>query len=222
MAKFSRIQVIQKIHDTGLVPLFYNDDATLSTEIMQACYNGGARLLEFTHRGDSASDVFKDLVKYARKHLPELAIGIGSLTDAGQASAYMSMGADFVVTPLLREDISIVCNRKKVLWMSGCATLTEIARAEELGAEIIKLFPGSQTGPGFVKAILGPQPWTSIMPTGGVTCEESNLKAWFDSGVVAVGIGSELISKQAMANRDMLHIEKATRDVLSIIDRLKG
>ena len=152
--------------------------------------------MEFTARGDFAFEVFLELNKYAIKELPGMIMGVGSITDAGAASMFMQMGANFIVTPSLREDIAKVCNRRKVLWSPGCGSLTEINRAEELGCEIIKLFPGSTYGPGFVKAIKGPQPWTSIMPTGGVTTEESNLKGWFGAGVTCVGMGSQLISKE--------------------------
>jgi len=151
MARFNRIAVAQKMAEQGMVPLFYNGDIALSKEIISACYRGGARLLEFTNRGDYAHEVFRELNKYCEAELPEMIMGVGSVTDAGAASLYMQLGANFVVTPVLREDIAIVCNRKKVLWSPGCASLTEICRAEELGCEIVKLFPGGVYGPGFVK-----------------------------------------------------------------------
>ena len=133
-----------------------------------------------------------DLIKYAKDNNIR---GVGSVTDGAAASLYMQLGANFIVTPVLREDIAIACNRKKVLWSPGCGTLTEIAKAEELGCEVVKLFPGGTYGFEFVKAIKGPQPWTSIMPTGGVSTDPENLKSWFEAGVVCVGMGSKLISK---------------------------
>ena len=130
MARFSRIHVFNEMQRTGLVPLFYNADVELSKKVLKACYNGGARLLEFTNRGDYAHEVFNELNKYAEQELPEMILGVGSVTDAGAASLYMQMGANFVVTPVLREDIALVCNRKKVLWSPGCASLSEkIGRA---------------------------------------------------------------------------------------------
>ncbi|HCO85674.1 MAG TPA: bifunctional 4-hydroxy-2-oxoglutarate aldolase/2-dehydro-3-deoxy-phosphogluconate aldolase, partial [Arenibacter sp.] len=186
MSQFSRIEVAALMKETGLVPLFYHPDVDLGKKILKACYNGGARLIEFTARGDFAHEVFAELNKFVIKELPEMAVGVGSVTDAAAASLYMQMGANFIVTPSLREDIAVVCNRRKVLWSPGCGSLTEINRAEELGCEIIKLFPGANYGPDFVKAIKGPQPWTSVMPTGGVTLEESNLKGWFNAGVTCV------------------------------------
>lgn len=158
MAQFTRIEVANTMKETGLVPLFYHHDAEVARQVVKACYDGGARLLEFTARGDFAHEVFGELVKYATAELPGMIMGVGSVTDAAAASRFMSLGANFIVTPVLREDIAIVCNRRKVLWSPGCGSLTEIARAEELGCEIVKLFPGGIYGPGFVKAIKGPQP----------------------------------------------------------------
>ena len=210
------------MHDTGMVPLFYHPDVALGKKVLKACYDGGARLMEFTARGDFAFEVFSELNKYALKELPEMIMGVGSITDAGAASMFLQMGANFLVTPSLREDIAVVCNRRKVLWSPGCGSLTEINRAEELGCEIIKLFPGSTYGPGFVKAIKGPQPWTSIMPTGGVSTEEENLRAWFEAGVTCVGMGSKLISKEILSKKDFKALENKVRETLAIIAKIRG
>ena len=221
MAQYSRMEVAGVMKDTGMVPLFYHPDIELGRKVMKACYGGGARLMEFTARGDFAFEVFLELNKFAVKELPGMIMGVGSITDAGAASMYLQMGANFIVTPSLREDIALVCNRRKVLWSPGCGTLTEINRAEELGCEIIKLFPGSTYGPGFVKAIKGPQPWTSIMPTGGVSTEESNLKGWFDAGVTCVGMGSQLISSDILANKNYKLLEERVSDTLGLIKRIR-
>ena len=149
-------------------------------------------------------------------------MGVGSVTDAGAASLYMALGANFVVTPVLREDIAIACNRKKVLWSPGCGTLAEITRAEELGCEIIKLFPGDIYGPQFVKGVKGPQPWTSIMPTGGVSPTEENLKAWFNAGVTCVGMGSQLISKEIIATENYTQLEENVRNTLAVIKEIRN
>lgn len=209
------------MHTSSLVPLFYNSDVNISKNIVKACYEGGARLLEFTHRGDFAHEVFRELIRYSNKSLPGMIIGVGSVTDAATASYYIMNGANFIVTPVFREDIAIVCNRRKVLWSPGCGTLTEIARAEELGVEIIKLFPGNVYGPEFVKAIKGPQPWTSIMPTGGVTTEEKNLKSWFDAGVTCVGLGSQLISKELVQSKSYDSLAEIVKKTLALIQVLK-
>ena len=207
--------------ESGMVPLFFHSDPEVAKKVLKACYDGGARLMEFTSRGDFALEVFTVLTKYAIKELPGMIIGVGSVTDAAAASAYMLNGANFVVTPVLREDIVMVCNRRKVLWSPGCGSLTEIAKAEELGAEIVKLFPGSTYGPGFVKGVLAPQPWTSIMPTGGVSPTKENLKGWFDAGVACVGMGSKLITKQTDGSFDYAKIEQQTKNTLQIISDLR-
>jgi 2-dehydro-3-deoxyphosphogluconate aldolase/(4S)-4-hydroxy-2-oxoglutarate aldolase len=221
MAKFNRIEVFKVMEETGMVPLFYHNDIELAKNVLQACYNGGARVLEFTNRGDYAHEVFRELNKFAEASLPGMILGVGSVTDAGAASLYMQLGANFVVTPVFREDIAIACNRKKVLWSPGCGSLTEIARAEELGCELVKLFPGDVYGPGFVKGIKGPQPWTNIMPTGGVSPDEENLKGWFSAGVTCVGMGSQLISKEVIKNKDFKGLETNVRDCLNLIKEIR-
>ncbi|WP_075342995.1 bifunctional 4-hydroxy-2-oxoglutarate aldolase/2-dehydro-3-deoxy-phosphogluconate aldolase [Tenacibaculum agarivorans] len=221
MAKYSRIEVANAMIETGLVPLFYHEDVDLSKQVLKACYDGGARLLEFTSRGDFAHQVFEELNKYALENLPGMILGVGSVTDAGAASLYMALGANFIVTPVLREDIAIACNRRKVLWSPGCASLTEIAKAEELGCEIVKLFPGGIYGPNFVKAVKAPQPWTMIMPTGGVSTDKENLEAWFNAGVTCVGVGSKLISKEIIKNKDFKKLQENVSKTINIIKELK-
>ncbi len=221
MARFTRIEVAQKMAEQGLVPLFYHPDVALGKKVLEACYRGGAHLLEFTNRGDYAHEVFAELNKYCTQELPEMIMGVGSVTDAGAASLYMQLGANFVVTPVLREDIAIACNRKKVLWSPGCGSLTEICRAEELGCEIVKLFPGGTYGPSFVKAVRAPQPWTNIMPTGGVAPTQENLKAWFDAGVTCVGMGSKLISKEVLQNKDFEGLSSHVQQTLALIKTLR-
>lgn len=222
MARFTRIQVATKMEETGLVPLFYHPDLDTCKKVLTACYKGGARILEFTNRGDFAHEVFGELNKFAENELPEMILGVGSVTDAGTASLYMQLGANFVVTPVYREDIAIVCNRRKVLWSPGCGSLSEIAKAEEMGAEIIKVFPGSQLGPGFVKAIKAPCPWTSIMPTGGVSAERQNLEGWFNAGVTCVGMGSKLVTKEFLNNKDYSGLEEHVRNTLELIKDIRN
>lgn len=222
MARFSRIQVTQTMERTGMVPLFYHSDVEVAKQVTKACYEGGARLLEFTSRGDFAHKIFEALSLYCNEHLPEMILGVGSVTDAASASLYMALGANFIVTPVLREDIAIVCNRRKVLWSAGCGSLGEICRAEELGCEVVKLFPGSTYGPGFVKAIKGPQPWTSIMPTGGVSPNEENLSAWFSAGVTCVGMGSKLLSKDLIANQKYDEISTKVSAALQLIEQIRS
>lgn len=221
MAQFTRYEVLTEIYKSSMIPLFYNDDIEISKKIVQACYQGGARLLEFTHRGDFAHEVFRELISFANHSLPGMILGVGSVSDAASASYYLMNGANFIVTPVYREDIAILCNRRKILWSPGCGSLTEIAKAEEMGADLVKLFPGNIYGPEFVKAVKGPQPWTHIMPTGGVTTEETNLNSWFDAGVSCVGLGSKLITKEIIDNQAYEELAKRVEKTLQLIQRLK-
>ena len=188
MAKFSRIETVQEMQATGIVPVFYHGDLSICKEVLKACYYGGVRVFEFANRGDYAQEVFAELNKYAAENLPGMILGIGSVLDAGTASLYIQLGANFLVSPIVNPEMGRTCNRRKVAWMPGCGSVTEISFAEELGAEVVKIFPASQVGgSSFVKAVKGPLPWCSIMPTGGVDPEEENLKQWFDAGVHCVG-----------------------------------
>ncbi|MFK8101548.1 MAG: bifunctional 4-hydroxy-2-oxoglutarate aldolase/2-dehydro-3-deoxy-phosphogluconate aldolase [Saprospiraceae bacterium] len=221
MAKFTRIQVAQKMAEQGMVPLFYDPDLEVCKQVVTACYVGGARLLEFTNRGDYAHEVFGELNKFCIKELPEMILGVGSITDQGTASLYLQLGANFIVSASLRKDVAFVCNRRKALYSPGCGTLTEIGQAEELGCEVVKLFPGSTYGPNFIKAISGPQPWTSIMPTGGVSPEFDNLKKWFSAGAYCVGMGSKLMVKDEAGNFDFEKIKALTQTTLKHIKEIR-
>lgn len=217
MAQYTRLQVLQAIHETGFVPLFHEADAERAKQILAACHRAGVRLVEFTNRGDFAHEVFGELVKYAVRELPGMILGVGTVIDGGTAALYMQLGANFVVTPVFREDVTLTCNRRKVPCLPGCATLTEIARAEELGVEIVKVFPGEMLSPAFIKGVKGPMPWTSMMVTGGVEPTEESLKAWFAGGVTAVGIGSKLIYKGV----DLQELESRARFCVDTIRHLK-
>ncbi|NND31818.1 MAG: bifunctional 4-hydroxy-2-oxoglutarate aldolase/2-dehydro-3-deoxy-phosphogluconate aldolase [Saprospiraceae bacterium] len=222
MAKYSRLEVAHAMHETGMVPLFYHPDIELGKQIIKACYEGGAKVLEFTNRGDFAHEVFGELNRYTLKNLPGMMLGVGSVPDAGTASIFIQLGANFIVSPSLREDLASVCNRRKILWSPGCGSLSEIGRAEELGCEIVKLFPGGTYGPDFVKAIKGPQPWTSIMPTGGVAPTEESLGKWFKAGVTCVGMGSQLISGDIIKSGDFGKLKEMVQDALALIQKIKS
>ncbi len=217
-----RVEVIRLMEKQGLVPLFYNSDLELCKNVIKACYDGGARLLEFTNRGVFAHEVFSALSKYVKSDLKGMALGVGSVPDAATAALFIQCGADFVVTPSMREDVAVVCNRRKILWAPGCATLTEIGKAEELGCEIVKLFPGSVYGPKFIKSVRAPQPWTKIMPTGGVSLEKENLESWFDAGACCVGMGSKLITKDIISNKNFEELTQNVRKALELIASLRA
>lgn len=206
-----------------MVPVFYHADLAVCKEVVKACYRGGVRVFEFTNRGDFAHEVFIQLVKYVRDQLPEMMMGVGSVVDGATAALFIQSGADFIVSPVIKEDMAIVCNRRKILWSPGCGSLTEISRAEELGAEVVKIFPAQQVGgPKFVAAVKGPSPWSSIMPTGGVEPTKENLEAWFGAGVHCVGMGSQLISSEIIASKDYAKLEELSRSALQIIKQLRN
>ncbi|MFW6101284.1 MAG: bifunctional 4-hydroxy-2-oxoglutarate aldolase/2-dehydro-3-deoxy-phosphogluconate aldolase [Bacteroidota bacterium] len=222
MAEFKRHEVAHLMRSTGIVPVFFHSDFETARNIMQACFEGGVKVIEFTNRGDFAHEVFTKLRKYVQKELSGLCLGVGSVMDAPTAAIYMQNGADFVVSPILDEDTGRICNRRKVLWIPGCGSVTEIFKAHELGADIVKIFPGSQVGgPGFVKAVRGPMPWTDIMPTGGVEPTEENLKAWFEAGVCSVGMGSKLITKELVKNEEFSKIKDKASEALSIVKKIR-
>jgi 2-dehydro-3-deoxyphosphogluconate aldolase / (4S)-4-hydroxy-2-oxoglutarate aldolase len=222
MARFDRLTVLNTLLADGLVPLFYHGDLETTQQVAVALARGGSRVLEFTNRGDFAIDVFGPLVRYGAANVPDLIIGVGSVEDAPTAAMYIARGANFVVGPNFNAEIARLCNRRKIPYMPGCGTVTEIAQAEEWGVEIVKAFPGSSVGgPGFVKAILGPRPWTRIMPTGGVSPDEANLRGWFEAGVACVGMGSKLVRKDWVQAGDFAAIEDNVRTTLALIRTIR-
>lgn len=207
--------------ETGMVPVFYHSDLETSKQVLKACYEGGVRAFEFTNRGDFAHEIFGELNKWAAKECPEMILGIGSIVDAGTASLFLQLGANFVVGPLLNPDIFKVCNRRQVAYIPGCGSVSEVGYAQELGAEVVKVFPGDVVGPGFVKGLKAPMPWSNVMVTGGVTPTEENLTKWFSAGVTAVGMGSNLFPKDVIAAKDWGKITEMCKEALAIIAKIK-
>lgn len=218
MAKFPRLQVLTAMIRAGIVPVFHHDDIGTAKSIVASLAAGGAATIEFTNRGDHAFEVFSDLEKHASIEYPDVILGVGSVVDTATAGLYLDLGANFVVGPMLNPDVARICNRRKVAYSPGCGTLTEISTAEELGCEIVKIFPGDLVGgPAFVKAVRGPCPWSLLMPTGGVDITHESLAAWFDAGVPCVGIGSKLVSGDLVAAGDWAELERRTAQVVSTI-----
>ncbi len=217
-----RIDIALKMRESGAIPLYYNPDLEVMKDVISACYRGGMTIFEFTNRGDLAHELFAELVKWSREEMPDLILGVGTVVDAGTCSLYIQLGAKFIVSPLLNEEMARVCNRRKILWMPGCATASEINKAEELGAEVVKLFPGPTVGGAkFMKAYLGPCPWSNIMPSGGVSPTRENLTEWFEAGAFCVGMGSQLISSEIINKKDYKKLEELSRLAMDIIGELK-
>ncbi|QCK16421.1 bifunctional 4-hydroxy-2-oxoglutarate aldolase/2-dehydro-3-deoxy-phosphogluconate aldolase [Mangrovivirga cuniculi] len=219
MARYNRIEVIEQMKVTGIVPVFHHHDINICKKVIDACYKGGIRVFEFTNRGEGAFRIYDELNQYISKNLPDLILGIGSIIDAPTAALYLSAGANFIVSPIFNPEIAKICNRQKIAWVPGCGSLTEINNAEEMGADLIKIFPARQVGgPEFIKAVKGPCPWTNIMPTGGVNPNESDLKDWFSAGAHCVGMGSKLITSDIINNSNY---DDLTHSVRIIIDNIK-
>ena len=221
MAKYTKLQVMQAIAETGMVPVFYHADAEIAKQVLKACYAGGVRAFEFTNRGDFAQEVFGELVKYAVKELPGMIVGVGSVVDPATAALYLQLGANFVVGPLFNPAIAPVCNRRLVPYCLGCGTVTEIGLAQEAGCDLCKVFPGDVLGPGFVKGLKAPMPWSQIMVTGGVKPTRENLESWFKAGVTCVGMGSNLFPKEVIAAGEWDKISDLCRNALDIIKSVR-
>lgn len=222
MSKFTRIDVALKMKESGIIPVFYNADIEKCKQVVKACFEGGAKAFEFTNRGDYAHEIFGELNKYVKANMPGMAMGVGSILDAPTAALYIQLGTDFIVSPVLNAEMAKVCNRRKILWAPGCGSLSEISYAEELGAEIVKIFPAKQVGgPGFIKAISGPMPWTNIMPTGGVSPDEDNIKEWAEAGAYCVGMGSQLMVKNSSGDYDYKSITSATKSAISFMNKYR-
>ncbi len=223
MAKYDRMTVLNAITGIGMVPVFYNKDPKVAIDVIKACADGGARCVEFTNRGDLAWKVFVEAQEHILANDLDIILGVGSIVDAPTAGLYISSGANFVVGPLLNPDVATVCNRRKVAYAPGCGSASEIGQAEELGVEIVKVFPGKEVGgPAFVKSMLGPCPWTRIMPTGGVDATRESLEGWFKAGVSAVGAGSKLITKELVEAKDWDGLAENVRQSVEWIKEIRA
>jgi 2-dehydro-3-deoxyphosphogluconate aldolase/(4S)-4-hydroxy-2-oxoglutarate aldolase len=222
VARHKRLDVLNDILETGVVPVFYHADLETAQAVARACVAGGVRALEFTNRGDFALEVFAGLEKFCARELPGAIPGVGSVLDAPTAALYINSGANFVVGPVTNPDVAKLCNRRKVAYVPGCETPSEISFAEELGCEIVKVFPAKAAGgPDFVREVLAPMPWTSVMPTGGLDMTRESLEPWFKAGVVAVGMGSKLISADIVKARDWEGLTRRCQELTALIREIR-
>ena len=222
MARFTKIEVLTAMQQTGMVPVFYNADLEVTKQVVKACYEGGVRAFEFTNRGEVAHEVFAELAKWVTKECPDMILGAGSIVDAPTAALYIQSGANFIVGPLFNAEVARLCNRRCLPYTPGCGSVTEIGAAQEAGCDLVKVFPAGEVGgPSFVKNIKAPMPWSMIMATGAVEPEEENLKAWFKAGVTVVGMGSKLFPKEVIAQGNWQAISDKCRYALDIIAEAK-
>jgi 2-dehydro-3-deoxyphosphogluconate aldolase / (4S)-4-hydroxy-2-oxoglutarate aldolase len=223
MARFRRLEVLQAMMASGLVPVFYHQDLETTKKVARAVADGGVKVLEFTNRGDFAYQIFSALIQWCEKEIPDLILGVGSVIDPGTAALYINNGANFIVGPVLNAEVARICNRRKIPYLPGCGSASEVSQAEEYGVEICKIFPGKEVGgAAFVKNILAPMPWTLIMPTGGVETTRESIEAWFKAGVACVGVGSNLIAKGLIAAGDFAAITQKAAEVLTWINEVRG
>ncbi|MEW5815013.1 MAG: bifunctional 4-hydroxy-2-oxoglutarate aldolase/2-dehydro-3-deoxy-phosphogluconate aldolase [Spirochaetota bacterium] len=222
MAQFGKLQVLSRMEEIALIPVFYHKDIETAKEVVAACSRGGAKVVEFTNRGDFAFQVFGELVHYFQERDPSLILGAGSIVDPYTAALFINSGANFIVGPLFNPEIAKICNRRHIPYSPGCGTASEISLAEEYGVDIVKIFPGEEVGgPKFVKSILAPCPWVKMMPTGGVEPTEESISAWINAGVVCMGIGSKLLTKELIVKKDWHGIEEKVRYTLELIRKAK-
>jgi 2-dehydro-3-deoxyphosphogluconate aldolase/(4S)-4-hydroxy-2-oxoglutarate aldolase len=217
---FTKQQIVNVMRTTGLVPLLTHDDPEIARQAVHAAYQGGVRVFEFTNRRKNSLEVFQYLVSQ-RKQYPDLVLGIGTVMDGPAARKFIDAGADFIISPILKPEMAEVCMQHRIHWIPGCATLTEIITAKELGAEVIKVFPGSVLGPGFVSAVMSVVPDLQLMITGGVEPNEKNFSAWFSAGAMCVGLGSQLFTKEIIEKNDWNQLRQKVSTSLEIIRQLK-
>lgn len=220
MARKSAEIVYQNLELIPIVPLFYNDSEEICTQVLQACYDGGVRVFEFTNRGENAPKIFEKALDYVEKNCPDLVLGIGTILDVQQAEQFIKMGTDFILQPFLTPEVGEICAKNSIPWMPGTMTLTEIRQAELLGSKLVKIFPGNVVGPGFVKAIKGPMPNTKVMVTGGVEPTKESITTWFNAGANAVGMGSQLFPKELISSKKYDTIREIIQNTVNIVSDL--
>ena len=218
--RFKKQQIIEAMKGAGIVPLFTHDNPDDAQQVLEAAYRGGIRVFEFTNRRSNSFEVFAHLLEVAKKY-PDLMLGIGTIMDGATTKRFIDAGADFIISPILKLEMAKVCHEYSVPWIPGCATLTEIVTAKDNGAEIIKLFPASILGPGFVSSIMPVVPGLQLMITGGVEPTEKSLTSWFKAGATCVGMGSQLFTKEILAQKDWPLLQQKVAECLSIAKGLR-
>ena len=221
MSTFSKTEVLLKLQAVPVVPVFFHADAQVAKEVVRACYEGGIRVFEFTNRGDRADEVLASLISFLRSECKDMALGAGAIVEEATAARYLQLGADFIVGPLFNERVARTCHRRGVAYVPGCGTITEVGNAQEIGCDLVKVFPGEVLTPRFVKALLAPMPWSRVMVTGGVEPTRENLAEWFKAGAACVGMGSKLFPKTVIANQDWKAIQEKCQEVVQLIHEIR-
>ena len=215
-----KYSIQQLICTEKILPLFYHDSAETSVEVLKVLYESGIKAVEYTNRGDNALDNFTAMRKVVDDEMPGMHLGAGTIKTDADAELFVAAGADFIVCPVLNVDVGIIVHKAGLLWIPGCMTSTEIFIAETNGASVVKIFPGNTLGPSYIPAIKELFPELMFMPTGGVEVSRENLQSWFKAGVCAVGLGSKLISKPDLDNKNYDKIASLTKEALEIVQGL--
>ncbi len=213
----NKTEILNLITSQGMLPLYFYKDTEVSLNVLKSLYNAGVRTVEYTNRGEAALKNFREMKKVCKSELPGMYLGVGTIKNAESAEAFIEAGADYIISPGLVKDVAKVADKHNMLWVPGCMTPTEIIKAEKLGAKLVKLFPGNLLGPSFLQSIKELFPELLFMPTGGVDLDKENIEGWFKAGVCAVGMGSKLISKQLLEQKDYAKIEALTKQAFDII-----
>ena len=214
-------ELLQLIPQQGILPLYFYKDTEVSIQVLKALYNAGIRTVEYTNRGEAALKNFKEMRKVCDTELTGMYLGVGTIKEADAANAFIDAGADYMISPGLIKQVAKVADKNDMLWVPGCMTPSEIIKAENMGAKMVKLFPGNILGPAFLSAIKELFPNLLFMPTGGVDLNKENIAGWFKAGVCAVGMGSKLISKELLEQKDYGKIEELTKEAMSIIKSVR-
>jgi len=218
--RFTKQQIVKGMKEAGIVPLFTHDNPRDAQEVLEAAYAGGIRVFEFTNRRENSFDVFSHLISMSEKY-PDLMLGIGTILDGATTKKFIDAGADFVISPILKLDMATVCHQHNTPWIPGCATLTEIVTAKDNGAEIIKLFPASVLGPGFVSSIMPVVPDLQLMITGGVEPNEKSISSWFKAGAACLGMGSQLFTKEILEQKNWPLLKQRIEETLRLAKQVR-
>jgi 2-dehydro-3-deoxyphosphogluconate aldolase/(4S)-4-hydroxy-2-oxoglutarate aldolase len=222
MTTFFQSKVLKTIAENPIVPVFYNSNSDFAKRIVEACYKGGVRAFEFTNRGEKAFSVFSEIARFAQSDFPDLALGIGTIFNKEQAKAFYEAGARFIVQPVTSDEVSTFCSENDILWVPGAGTVNEVFAATQLGAKLVKLFPGNSLNPQFVKALKGPMPNVNVMVTGGVEPTEKSITEWFKAGVTGVGIGSQLFPNEPIEKGEYQIISDTLSQLFNVIENLNA
>lgn len=200
-----------------LVPVFYHENLEICEAVMSICFEEGIEMFEYTNRGGMAAQNFERLQNLVQNSYPEKFLGIGTIKTAQEAEQFVRLKPSFVVSPLINPEVGAVCRSNDIPWMPGCITPTEVFQASSNGAAVVKIFPASLVGPSFIKALKAVFPDVLLMPTGGIRVERTILKEWFDAGVLCVGMGSELLEKDLVQNKNWNQLREKIRNARQVI-----